>query len=179
VNGEKLMLLMGYREEISRPTCNNTFQSLHCIAHLDEDISDVLPYLNAVLGGDTYIKDPPSVTFRTQGKLITVHARKIAVNALRDEAEAHHIMGWLKNEINDAWEHRVAIEPKYDGKSKPHLLEIYKRLPKTNCRKCGQPTCMMFASLATEGIKGYDDCPEMTEENAIKLKNYLSRFRFD
>jgi len=37
----------------------------------------------------------------------------------------------------------------------------------------------MFASLATEGIKGYDDCPEMTEENAIKLKNYLSRFRFD
>jgi len=173
------MLLKGYREEISRPTCNNTFQSLHCIAHLDEDISDVLPYLNATLGGDTYIKDPPSVTFKTQGKLITVHARKIAVNALRDEAEAHHIMEWLKEEINDAWEKRETIIPKFDGKSIPHILEIYKLLPKNNCRKCGQPTCMMFASLATQGIKGSGDCPELTEDGGKKLQSYLSKFRFD
>ncbi len=173
------MLLTGYREEISRPACNNTFQSLHCIAHLDEDIGAALPYLNAVLSGDTYIKDPPSVTFKTQGKLITVHALKIAVNALRGEAEAHHILEWLKEEINNAWKNREKIVPKYDGKAKPHILEIYKLLPKTNCRRCGQPTCMMFSSLATEGIKGAADCPEMTETGANGLKNYLSRFDFD
>ena len=173
------MLLKGYQEEISIPACNNTFQSLHCIARLDDDISEVLPYLNAVLGGDTYIKNPPSVTFRSQGKLITVHGDKIAVNALRDEEEAHHILKWLKQEINDAWENRETITPKYDGKAKPHILDIYKLLPKTNCRKCGQPTCMMFSSLATEGIKGYGDCPELGEENGKKLKEYLSRFRFD
>jgi ArsR family metal-binding transcriptional regulator len=173
------MLLTGYREEISRPTCNNTFQSVHCIAHLDEDISEALPYLNAVLGGDIYIKSPPSVTFKTQGKLITVHGDKIAVNALRDEAEAHHILEWLKKEINDAWENREKIVPKYEGKSKPHILEIYKLLPKTNCRKCGQPACMMFASLATEGIKGCGDCPELAGDGAARLKKYLSQFRFD
>jgi ArsR family metal-binding transcriptional regulator len=173
------MLLKGYREEISRPACNNTFQSLHCIAHLDEDIGAALPYLNAVLGGDTYIKDPPSVTFKTQGKLITVHSRKIAINALRDEAEARHILEWLKQEINAAWEKREKIVPKFDGKSKPHILAIYKLLPKTNCRKCGQLTCMMFASLATEGIKGYPDCPEMTGESVKRLQDYLSQFRFD
>jgi ArsR family metal-binding transcriptional regulator len=173
------MLLKGYQAEISRPACNNTFQSLHCIAHLDDDISEVLPYLNAILGGDTYIKNPPSVTFKPQGKLITVHGDKIAVNALRDEEEAHHILTWLKQEINEAWENRENITPKYDGKAKPHILDIYKLLPKTNCRRCGQPTCMMFASLATEGIKGYGDCPEMREENGKKLKENLSRFRFD
>jgi len=173
------MLLTGYREEISRPTCNNTFQSLHCIAHLDEDISEALPYLNAALGGDTYIKEPPSVTFKSQGKLITVHGKKIAVNALRDEEEAHHILEWLKKEINDAWANREKIAPKYDGKSKPLILEIYKLLPKTNCRKCGQPTCMMFASLATEGIKGREDCPELTETGAENLQQYLGRFTFE
>jgi ArsR family metal-binding transcriptional regulator len=173
------MLLTGYREEISRPTCNNTFQSLHCIAFLDEDISGALPYLNAILGGDSYIKDPPSVTFKSQGKLITVHSRKIAVNALRDEAEAHSILEWIKQEINNAWDNRATIVPKFDDKSKPHILEIYKLLPKTNCRKCGQPTCMMFASLATEGVKGYGDCPEMAAEHVVKLKHYLSQFRFD
>jgi ArsR family metal-binding transcriptional regulator len=173
------MLLTGYREEIFRPECNNSFQSVHCIAHLDGDISEALPFLNAVLGGDIYIKSPPSVTFKTQGKLITVHGDKIAVNALRDEQEAHHILEWLKKEINDAWEHRDTIVPKYEGKAKPQILEIYKLLPKTNCRKCGQPTCMMFASLATEGIKGCGDCPPISGENSGRLQQYLSRFRFD
>ena len=173
------MLLEGYRKEIFLPECNNSFQSIHCIAHLDQDIGEVIPYLNAVLGGDSYIKDPPSVTFKFQGKLITVHARKIAVNALRDEAEAHSVIEWLKKEINEAWENRASITPKYDGKAKPHILEIYKLLPKTNCRKCGQPTCMMFALLATEGIKGNRDCPELDGDSGEKLKGYLGRFRFD
>jgi len=173
------MLLTGYREEISRPTCNNTFQSLHCIAHLDEDISEVLPYLNSVLGGDTYIKDPPSVTFKLHGKLITVHAGKIAVNALRDEAEARHILEWMKEQINQAWEQRKTIVPKFDGRSIPAFLEIYRMLPKSNCKKCGQPTCMMFSSLATQGIKGAGDCPELTEDGKKRLQDYLGKFRFD
>lgn len=173
------MLLKGYREEIFRPECNNSFESLHCIAHLNEDISEALPYLNAVLGGDSYIKDPPSVTFKAQGKLITVHSRKIAINALRDEAEAHHVIEWLKKEINDAWEQREIIVPKYDGRTKPQLLDIYKLLPKTNCRECGQPTCMMFASLAVEGVKGSADCPRIDEKNAEKLREHLAQFYFD
>ena len=36
------------------------------------DIPTILPCLNASLGEFTYIKDPPSVTFRVHGKLITV-----------------------------------------------------------------------------------------------------------
>jgi len=173
------MLLHGYRTEIFNPTCNSFFQSLHCIAYLDDDVGAVLPYLNAALGGDIYIKDPPSVTFKAHGKLITVHGRKIAVNALKDEDEAHHILEWLKDEINDAWEKRGAIVPKYDGKAVPQILEIYKLLPRSNCRKCGQASCMMFASLATQGIKASGDCPEMTVEGAGMLQDYLGRYRFD
>ena len=45
------MLLKSYRKEIFRPECNPGFKSVHCIAHLDQNISAVLPYLNAVLGG--------------------------------------------------------------------------------------------------------------------------------
>jgi hypothetical protein len=49
-------------------------ESLHCFAHLGENIQKVLPYLNAELGGSTYTKDPPSITFKVHGKLITVHS---------------------------------------------------------------------------------------------------------
>jgi len=53
------MLLKSYRKEIFRPQCNPGFESLHCIAQLDQDVSGALPFLNAVLGGFEYLKDPP------------------------------------------------------------------------------------------------------------------------
>ncbi|RJR40635.1 MAG: Fe-S cluster protein [Desulfobacteraceae bacterium] len=173
------MLLETYTKEIFRPECNPSFQSLHCIAHLDQDVSEALPYLNAVLGGFEYLKDPPAVTFRIQGKIITVHPREIAVNALRDEAEADKILEWLKREINEAWDKRAEIEPRYQGSPKPKILEILKLLPKTNCRECGEPTCMVFSTRIAEGVKGAEDCPPLEEEKEAKLLEYMSQFHLD
>jgi ArsR family metal-binding transcriptional regulator len=173
------MLLESYIKEIFRPECNPSFQSLHCIAHLDQDITEVLPYLNATLGGFEYLNNPPAVTFRIQGKILTVHAREIAVNALRDEEEADKILEWMKREINDAWDNREKITPSFEGAPKPKILEILKLLPKTNCRECGQPTCMVFASLAAQGVKGAEDCPALTEDKKKPLQTYLSRFGLD
>ncbi len=89
------MLLESYSKEIFRPKCNSGFQSVHCIVHLDQDIVNVLPYLNAELVGFEYFNDPLVLTFRAHGKIITVHGRQIAVNALRDEEEAAKILQWL------------------------------------------------------------------------------------
>ncbi|MDZ7696169.1 MAG: hypothetical protein U5R49_04300 [Deltaproteobacteria bacterium] len=63
-----MMLLESYQKEIFRPKCNPGFESVHCIAHLDQDIAEALPYLNAELGGFEYFRDPPAVTFRVQEK---------------------------------------------------------------------------------------------------------------
>ncbi|MBU2548049.1 MAG: Fe-S cluster protein [Proteobacteria bacterium] len=173
------MLLTGYTKEIFRPECNPGFESLHCIARLNEDVGQVLPYLNTVLGGFTYIQDPPSVTFKVHGRLITVHADRIAVNALKDEDEADKILEWLRREINEAWEGREAIEPRQTGLPRPKLFEILKRLPRTNCRACGQPTCTVFAALAAEGVKGSEDCPPLDLVKKENLRDYLAGFRFE
>lgn len=173
------MLLKNYTKEIFRAECNPRFQALHCFAHLDQDVSKAIPYLNAVLGGHSYTQDPPSVNFKIQGKLITVHPKKIAINALQDEEEATRIIEWLKREINAAWENRDNIEPLYEAAPRPILFEILKLLPKTNCKECGQTTCMVFAAQVAEGAKGPENCPPLNEENSIKLTEYLSRFRFE
>ncbi len=173
------MLLETYRLEIFNSRCNPGAMAVHCFAHLDQNVSLALPYLNAVLGGFNYVKDPPSVTFRSQGKLITVHGKKIAINALKDEAEAKKIVEWLKREINAAWENRNEIEPSYEDLPRPQVMEILKLLPKTNCRECGQPTCMVFAVTVTEGIKGAEDCPPLSLENKKRLSGYLAPFKLD
>jgi ArsR family metal-binding transcriptional regulator len=171
-----MMLLKSYRKEIFRPECNPNFQSLHCIAHLEEDVTEVLPYLNAVLGGDEFYIEPPALTLRTQGKLITVHPQEIAINALRDEAEAEKILEWLKREINEAWDKRSEIEPSYESAPKPKILEILKLLPKSNCRECGELTCMVFSTRLAEGVKGPEDCPSLNLEGVDRLKEYLEQF---
>ena len=170
------MLLENYRLEIFNSTCNPGAMGVHCYAHLDQDVGPALPYLNTVLGGFEYLQDPPSVTFKAHGKLITVHERKIAINALKDEAEAQKIVEWLKREINDAWENREEIVPSYKRAPRPQLIEILKLLPKINCRQCGETTCMVFASRIAEGAKGIDACPPLEPEQRQKLDDYMGRF---
>jgi ArsR family metal-binding transcriptional regulator len=111
--------------------------------------------------------------------LIALHAREIFVNALNDEDEAEKILEWLKKDINKAWEKRAEIEPTYEAAPVPQMLEILKLLPRTNCRKCGERTCTVFALRAAEGIKGPADCPDLKGEAKGKLEAYLGKFQFD
>jgi ArsR family metal-binding transcriptional regulator len=172
----EIVLLDGYRLEIFNNECMPGAMSVQCFAHLDQDVGPAIPYLNAELGGFAYISDPPSVTFRVHGKLITVHGRKIAVNALKDETEARKIVEWLRREINDVWQRRETITPRYRGASRPQLMEILKRLPRTNCRQCGEPTCMVFASRVIEGAKGLDACPPLKAVERREIEAYLEGF---
>jgi ArsR family metal-binding transcriptional regulator len=173
------MLLKGWKKEITRVECRPESQTVNCIARLNENIGEVIPYLNEVLGGFSYIKEPPSVTFRSQGKLISVHADLIAINANQDAEEAEKILQWLKQEINDAWEKRAEITPCFEAAPRPQPFAILKFLPKTNCGKCGYLTCIVFASLAVEGGKEANDCPELTSKQQKGLEEYLGQFRFN
>ncbi len=152
---------------------------MHCVAHLEQDISEALPYLNTTLGGSNYTQSPPSLTLRIHGKLIALHAREIFVNALEDESEAENILKWLKKEINDAWERREEIEPSFDAPPVPQMMEILRLLPRTNCGECGEPTCTVFALRAAEGVKGPENCPKLDANNKAKLESYLGQFHFD
>ncbi|MBL7155642.1 MAG: acetyl-CoA decarbonylase/synthase complex subunit gamma, partial [Candidatus Omnitrophica bacterium] len=50
-------------------------------------------------------------------------------------------------------------------------LEIYKLLPKTNCKKCGFPTCLAFAmQLAAKKIS-LDKCPDVSSETKSALES--------
>lgn len=173
------MLLSGYTKEIFRPECNPSFESVHCIAHLNEDVGAVLPYLNTVLGGTQYFTDPPEVMFHHNGRIIKVGAREIAINALKDAREADRILIWMQNEINQAWENRADIMPSHSGKTKPQLIEILRLLPRTNCGKCGRPTCMVFAAQVMEGGRDATHCPELDDACRIKLSDYLGGFIFE
>ena len=41
---------------------------------------------------------------------------------------------------------------------------IYKLLPKTNCKKCGRPTCLAFAMQLAQKKASLSDCPDASDE---------------
>ena len=45
------------------------------------------------------------------------------------------------------------------------MLYIYKKLPKTNCGKCGMPTCMAFAVKVKNAQLKIWDCPYINKED--------------
>lgn len=42
-------------------------------------------------------------------------------------------------------------------------LEIFKQLPKKNCKECGQPTCLAFAMQLAGGKAALDACPYVSD----------------
>jgi acetyl-CoA decarbonylase/synthase complex subunit gamma len=50
-------------------------------------------------------------------------------------------------------------------------LEVYKHLPKTNCRKCGFGTCLAFAMQLAANKVSLEKCPEIDEGAKAKLES--------
>ncbi len=169
------MLLREYKIEFCRPP-NPTARHLRCFIYFDEDIGDVLPYLNTALKGHQFIKDPPSLTLKYTGKLITLYSREIHINIIQDEDEAKKIIEWIKDKINDVRKKIKDIEPSFETAQQPSILHILKLLPKTNCKECGEPTCMVFAVSITEGKKRPEDCTQLDMRRRTILKEYLEPF---
>jgi len=48
-------------------------------------------------------------------------------------------------------------------------IEIFKLLPKTNCKECGDPTCLAFAMKLATGKAELAACPYVSEEAKAQL----------
>jgi acetyl-CoA decarbonylase/synthase, CODH/ACS complex subunit gamma len=48
-------------------------------------------------------------------------------------------------------------------------IQIFKLLPKTNCKECGVPTCLAFAMNLASGKAELDQCPYVSDEAREQL----------
>ena len=81
------MLLENYKFDVANNHYMLGAQSVNCVARLDQDVGCAIPYLNAVIEGNQFTPDPSSITFRNEGRLISVTERTITVNDLADEVQ--------------------------------------------------------------------------------------------
>ena len=157
------MLIKEYDLEVTTIPCDPGSEVFAAIAHLNVDIGPTLPYLNRVLRGAVYNHQAPSLSWRKGGRNIAFWPYKIAIGHLEDRAEAQKMAQGLVGLVNRTWARREEIEPDYEMHKRPGPLEIYKLLPRTNCKACGQPTCFIFATKLVMGHVRLEDCTPLQE----------------
>lgn len=125
------------------------------------DLTKVLPYLNAIVPRADYNPEVPSIKF-VQNKIeFTLVKEEINVQKFVNRTELMELLDWVRDLINDTYDSMDEITPCHETKHYPPALTIYTMLPKTNCRECGEKSCMAFASRLFKMEVDIEDCPPL------------------
>jgi ArsR family metal-binding transcriptional regulator len=94
---------------------------------------------------------------------IAFHAHEIATSNVEDQDAAAKELEGLIALVNRTWERRAEITPDYETHQRPTPMAVYKLLPQTNCKQCGEATCFTFALKLAASQKCLADCPPLAE----------------
>jgi ArsR family metal-binding transcriptional regulator len=81
--------------------------------------------------------------------------------------------------VNETWSRRAEITPSYDRREKLTPLAIYKLLPRTNCHRCGFPTCLAFATELAAERRSVIQCAPLFEAEAVEQRRLLCEMLVD
>ena len=153
--------------------CVADLDRLRLTAHLSGDVSAALPYLNAELPQGSYVATLPVLTFMDGHRMVSLFRDRIAVAKADDIVDAWASLERLRCLINDVWSRRDGITPSTELHRRPPALEIYRRLPRTNCKECGEPGCTAFAWAVWRGEAEAQRCTPVFEGDRGDLRDAL------
>jgi ArsR family metal-binding transcriptional regulator len=154
-------------------TCIADSARLRLIAHFSGDVAKALPYLNGEFLQGSYVPAMPVFTYMDGHRMVSLFRDRIGIAKADDIVDAWASLERVRCLVNDVWARRAEITPSTETRRRPPALEIYKRLPGTNCKQCGEATCMAFAWAMWRGDAEPRDCPPVFEGERADLKNAL------
>jgi len=162
-------LINGYTVELLEPGCSPGADEWTAKVQLDDDIAPLFPYLNAKFPKARYYPDSKAIVFDYETRKCSLRAQQILAVSFGDRNEAIEFIEELITMLNDLWQNRREIEPSFEKREPPRAMDIFKLLPRTNCKECGFLTCMAFANQLREGNADVSKCTQLSDENREKL----------
>jgi ArsR family metal-binding transcriptional regulator len=124
---------------------------LRLIAHFSGDVAEALPYLNGELLKGSYVPTMPVFTYMDGHRMVSLFRDRIGIAKANDIVDAWASLERVRCLVGDVWARRAEITPSSVTRRRPPALEMYKRLPGTNCGQCGEATCTAFAWAVWRG----------------------------
>jgi ArsR family metal-binding transcriptional regulator len=143
------------------------------IAHLGGNLAPVFPYLNTLMPEASYNARADTFTFMDGHRLVALYAQRVVVAKADDVVDAWRTLDMIRCRAGDAWARRDSVVPSTEMRQRPPALEIFKRLPRTNCGACGQASCLAFAVMVHEGELCLSRCRPVFEGDFGHLRDAL------
>jgi ArsR family metal-binding transcriptional regulator len=105
--------------------------------------------------------DPSSLQTASVLAFTLVFLGEIATSNVEDRDGAEKELKGLVNLVNRTWERRAEITPDTSTRPRPTPMALFKLLPQTNCKRCGEPTCFTFALKLAASQSKLADCPPL------------------
>jgi ArsR family metal-binding transcriptional regulator len=171
-------LIASWDLQLQSPDCKPGADTRLAKVRLSVDISKTLPYLNAALSSAKLCADGSALIWKDVDRSYALRAYEISIAPVQDSEDARTAAEEIVKMVNDIWRRRDELTADFTYREPPNLLEIYKLLPRINCRKCGRATCMAFAGDLREGRAKVVDCQQLLEpgqeQDRERLQGLLS-----
>lgn len=130
-------------------------------------LEEVLPYLATLPSVIAYNPKTLTLTFRRQPGFLTLYTDKIYITQVSNVDEGLELFKALIDAINVTWDRREELVAVTKSRRAPRPLDIWTLLPQTNCKLCGEQTCMAFACNLLLSQRELDECQPLREDAAF------------
>jgi ArsR family metal-binding transcriptional regulator len=159
--------------------CIADVSKFRIIARLEPQLGDALKLLEPLFPRARYSERIGALIIQKGNVLITLYSNgNVTMTMISSEAEARTVLEGLKEIINKAIS--SGITPAAREKIKVDHAEVYKYLPKTDCKICGEQSCYAFAIRLVGGETALEKCTPLLEtkfatslETLRALREYL------
>jgi ArsR family metal-binding transcriptional regulator len=133
----------------------------------ESSLAEVIPYLATLPGIIAYNPETCTLTFRRSPGFLTLSPEKVYITQVQDTEEGLELLAALKDAVNATWEHRQNLKPATESKRAPRHLDIYELLPQTNCKRCGEASCLAFAVNLILHKRILEECTPLQKDVAF------------
>jgi ArsR family metal-binding transcriptional regulator len=130
-------------------------------------LTEVLPYLATLPGIIAWNPEACTLTFRRPHGFMTLYSDKVYITQIKDVAEGMELLDALTEAVNEVWEKRSELIALTTKKRAPHHLDLWELLPRTNCKQCGEATCMAFAVGLLQQNRELAECPVLMADPTL------------
>jgi ArsR family metal-binding transcriptional regulator len=137
------------------------------IGRPSRNLDGVLPLVAAV-APNVIAFNPAAgtLTLRRQPGFMTFYPDRVMITQVQDAQEGLELLAAVRDLVNQCWERRNTIQPVTAARRAPRPLDVWALLPQTNCKRCGEATCMAFAFLLLQSKRVLEECPILTGDQA-------------
>jgi ArsR family metal-binding transcriptional regulator len=132
-----------------------------------QPLDDVLPYLATLPSIIAYNPEAHTLTFRRHPGFLTLHSEQVYITQIKDPEEGAQLLAALLEAINSTWEHRQHLVAVTTRRRTPRPLDVWTLLPQTNCKQCGEATCMAFAVGLLQQLRLLTECPPLQADRTF------------